>query len=713
MHRLTTTMLFAVLLTAPVFAGKVKTVTVSNPSQYDKASSQQVVVSSEGTVRLARFLKPLAGEGPFDAARIWDVVEDNAGNLYAATGDTGKIFKIATDGAATVAYSGKDSQILCLLAATDGSIYAGTGPSGTIVRIDPAGHAAVLSETRERYVWALAYDDKSQTLYAATGPHGTIFKVAADGKAVTYFKCKQDHILSMVHATDGTIYAGTDKQGLVYRIDDKGKGFLLFQASQDEVRCLQLTDNGLYAGTSSPSGGRSGGGSASGERGSGVAIFSRSNAVAANAGSGKTPLATGSRERDADSERTGPASAPVPAGNGENSVYRIGFDGSVREVFREKGLVLTLLKLKDRLFVGTGSKGQLFEIHEATRERSEVARLDHGQINRLFPRKDGSVIVAAGDPGKLFVLQDRFAAKGSVLSEVIDAKLISKFGSISWQADVPKGTKLTVAVRAGNVAEPDETWSDWSAEMDDPKASAAKTPAARYLQWRLSLSTDDVALSPALHNLSIRFATLNQAPEVTSLDVPNLEAVSVKDPKKLKIKWSATDPNEDELAFDIFVRKAGWKDWVKVEDGWSKTDYEWDTTTIPSGSYRVKVVASDRPDNNEEDALTGERVSEPVIVAHEPPAVSLKMASVEKGRAAIEARAESSLVRLTSATFAIDGGKWSNVFPTDGLFDSKLETFRFPTESLSPGTHVVVLKVRDAAGNTGSADVVFTVPREK
>ena len=88
------------------------------------------------------------------------------------------------------------------------------------------------------------------------------------------------------------------------------------------------------------------------------------------------------------------------------------------------------------------------------------------------------MILAAGDPGKLFVLQDRFAAKGSVLSEVIDAKLISKFGSISWQADVPKGTKLTVAIRAGNVAEPDETWSEWSAEMDDPKASTAKTPPA-------------------------------------------------------------------------------------------------------------------------------------------------------------------------------------------------------------------------------------------
>ena len=35
------------------------------------------------------------------------------------------------------------------------------------------------------------------------------------------------------------------------------------------------------------------------------------------------------------------------------------------------------------------------------------------------------------------------------------------------------------------------------------------------------------------------------------------------------------------------------------------------------------------------------------------------------------------------------------------------------TEALKPGTYVVVLRVRDAAGNIGSGDVVFTVKPEK
>jgi len=48
------------------------------------------------------------------------------------------------------------------------------------------------------------------------------------------------------------------------------------------------------------------------------------------------------RDKDRDGEKpTAAATLPTPGG-GENSVYRIGLDGSVREVFREKGLVLSL-----------------------------------------------------------------------------------------------------------------------------------------------------------------------------------------------------------------------------------------------------------------------------------------------------------------------------------------------------------------------------------
>src|SRR5207248_5644205 len=140
-------------------------------------------------------------------------------------------------------------------------------------------------------------------------------------------------------------------------------------------------------------------------------------------------------------------------------------------------------------------------------------------------------------------------------------------------------------------------------------------------------------------DLTLRYATTNQAPEVTSLEVPNLDAVTLDNPKKLHVKWSSTDPNEDELTYSVYARKDGWQSWVLLEEDFEKKEYEWDTTTTPSGVYQLRVVASDRRDNPAEEAREGERVSAPFVGAHEPPAVSVKVAGFEGDQALIEATA--------------------------------------------------------------------------
>ena len=178
--------------------------------------------------------------------------------------------------------------------------------------------------------------------------------------------------------------------------------------------------------------------------------------------------------------------------------------------------------------------------------------------------------------------------------------------------------------------------------------------------------------------------------------------------KSSKFKWSAVDANEDELSYALYVRKDGWKGWMELEDDCDKTDYEWDATTTPDGIYQFKVVASDRKDNSEAEALIGERISNSFVVCHTAPTVKVK-ATPAAGGALIEATASSPLVRLTSASYTLNGKKWVNVFPADGLFDSAAKKFRFKTDGLKPGTYVVVLRVHDAAGNIGSGDVVFTV----
>jgi hypothetical protein len=703
----------------PARAAKVKVWHHHNAGHHDKAQLKHAVVSSEGALRLSRELKLLAG---LDATHVWDVLEDKSGNLFVATGNEGKLFKVSADGAVSLVYASSDSQILCLALAPDGTVYAGTGPNGLIVAVPPLGKARIVAEDLDSYVWSIALDSAGKTTYAGTGSRGRIYQVTPEGQTSVFYATKQEHILCLAMGPNNTLYAGTDKGGLVYRIDAHGKGFVLYQAPQGEVRSLLVTaDGGVYAGTSMPTRRRLATASTASESSNTMPLRGNPILPATHKGSdddggdkkpGRAQAAatrTGSASGGSEESSTAAASAGSAPGTGENSVYRIGADGTVRELFRDKTLVLSMLRQRGAVLVGTGMQGQLFEIDEATKERCEIARLDHGQIHTLCRRRDGSIVIGTGDPGKLYVLQDRFAGKGTVISEVLDAKIISKWGALTWKAATPAGTAVTVAVRTGNVAEPDETWSDWSAEQKDCEHGRIAAPPARFLQYRATLTTGQRTVSPALYGVALRYQTTNQAPEITSVEVPDLDAANQENPKKLKLRWTAVDPNEDELAYHLYIRKEGWKHWVQLEENLDKKEYVWDTSTAPTGVYQVKVVASDHRDNADGDALTAERISAPFPVAHVPPAVSVKVAGVEGDRAVIEATATDPLVRLTEASFAVNGKRWVNVFPTDGLFDSKTEEFRFKTEALRPGTYVLVLRVRDAAGNVGSGDIVFTV----
>lgn len=683
----------AIIVVAPVEAAKVKVWQHSGQGAFDKAKFKNAVVSSEGTLRLSRQLKALAN---LQATHIWDVVEDNSGNLIVATGIEGKIYKVTNDGKAEVIYTSPDSQVLCLAHGPEGTIFAGTGPGGAVLRIT-GDKTTVLSEELDPYVWNLVYEPQSKLLFAATGPRGRIFQLQPDGKASVFYTTKQEHILRLALGPKNTLYAGTDKGGMIYRIDARGKGFVVFHTPQAEIRSLLVTEDAVYAGTGSPTSRRT-------SPGSKTSTF-RFDPTTALAQVGET----GAPVTDAVAQA---AAAPAPPAVGENSLFRIAHDGTVRELFRDKVLLLSLLKTNGRFLLGTGMHGQLFELDEATKEKTEIARLDHGQIHCLLRRKDGSILLGTGDPGKLYMLEDRFATSGTITSEVLDAKIVSKWGALSWKANVPAGCDASLAVRSGNVPEPDETWSEWSAEHKDAASSKAGSPPARYLQYRVRMMSKDPRVSPDVRHITLRYQTTNQAPEISSFEVPDIDAANLDNPRKLKLKWAAVDANEDELTYDLFFKKDGWKDWVQLEDDLEKKEYEWDTTAVPSGMYQLKLVASDRRDNSAEEALTAERISSPVAVAHDAPKVALKLTGIDEGHAQLEAQASDGLVRLTEASFAVNGKRWTNVFPADGLFDSKNESFRFRTERLRPGTYVLRLRVRNAAGNTGSGDVVFMIPKE-
>ena len=424
-------------------------------------------------------------------------------------------------------------------------------------------------------------------------------------------------------------------------------------------------------------------------------------------------VASISKDSSSTAEKTDSSSRrALDARRGENSVYRIAPDGAVREIFREKAQMLSLLKVKDKLLVGTGMDGRLFEVNETTREFAEIARPDVGQI--VSPVSTGRR-QHCGRHRRRWA-RFRFARRRCQQRDCgfrsIRRQVDQQMGDIPGAHDVPSGSGLSVAVRGGNTSEPDSTWSDWSAEFGNPAKAIFGGPACRFARFRVTLRSENGKTSPTLHTVSLRYATVNQAPEVTSLETPDLDAAPQKEPKKAKIKWTATDANEDELTFDIFVRKDGWADWVRIEENYGKSEYEWDTTTTPSGVYRVKIVASDRTDNAESEALTGSRVRRSDAGCTRSTGSETETGFGRKRQG--NARSHGLCIARSAErrSYAIDGKSWINVFPVDGLFDGKEKTFRFQTEALGAGAHVIVLRVKDVAANVGTGDVVFTVGKK-
>jgi hypothetical protein len=712
---------FAMGLTS-LLEAKVETWRQDGPTAFAKCHREGVVISDNGRVRLGHALAPL---GSLAAERVWDLAQTRDGTVYAATGDAGKVFRreARADASWSLVYDSSDTQVLSLVVLADGTVYGGTGPNGNVVNLSDPKHPASRPSPKVQYIWDLAADAHGN-VYAATGPTGQLWKRSTDGKWTLVYDSKATHLLCLAIGPDGSVYAGGDGEGLIYRINPDGKATILFDAPQAEVRSLLWAGDGaLYAGTAAEAGGGSSGRGSlfmtqSGDgprfldgsgpdRGSGLSTDGAraqgmAGAVRSQAG-GNTPARQGGTRGPG-----GGSASPRPISSGDNAVYRLDSEGVPHEVLRVKALVHALAWADNRLLAGTGPDGQLYEIRERGEVTSPIAKLDSGQILALLVQADGTILMGTGDPGSVVRLSPGHTTTGTLVSEVRDTKLVSRFGSLTWHADLPPGTSISFETRTGNVGEPDETWSPWSASQTDPSISITASPTARFIQYRAKLSTTDPKQSPELRSVALSYRTSNLSPEITRLDVPDLStADGAARQTRLNLRWDATDPNDDDLNYTLRVRKEGWPEWIELfELPITEKTYPWDTTAFPSGMYRVKLTASDRPSNSPEEALARDRESVTFIVDHDPPTVKVTP---------LQARAEimfkDELTRLVKADYALDGGHWVPIFPDDGLFDSVREKITLSLPDLKPGTHLIMVRVTDSAGNLGTGDALIKVEK--
>ena len=679
--------LWIAILTAVAYAGETELFVNDTSEAFGRGKLQDVQVNAEGILRLSPEMKELLGE---KETMFWCLAVGDEKTVYAGTSD-GKVIRVRPGPKAVLTELPKVG--VFSLVWQQGVLYAGTGPGGVIYRLKEGSKPEKFCETKEDYVWVLVSDGQGNLL-AGTGNEGKVLRIDVTGKATTILETREPHVLAVAVGSKGTVYASTDGKGLVYRIAVDGSSVVAYDAAESEIRCMMADGTGgLYFGTADVQSGR--------RRAEGPPTGSGGPSV-------KGASAARTRARTVGGSGDGSVSAT-------NAIYRMDGEGMVLKLANlENLMVLSMAWTSDGLYFGTGNSGRLGLI-EKDQELTWVKEDLESQVLSLVRSGEGELLSGTGGEGRVLAMGPGRAAEGTYLSQVFDGGFVSKFGVISWRGRKPADTEIEVTTRSGNVDTVDDSWSDFSKPYADQEGSVITNPPARFIQYRVRLTSKGGKAGSEVEEVRIAYLPTNQPPRVEEVAVDGQEegdqskkgklpkGAEAEEKGKHTIAWKAEDPNGDKLEYTVSFRGVDEDAWVTMKQKTEEEKLTWDTEAVPDGYYRVKVVASDAPSNAGKRAMTGERVSKPVLVDNTAPGLKpLVVAKTGKESVQVKTSALDTASRIASAAYSVDSGDWKLLEPVDGLLDQKSEEFDFEVNGLAIGQHVVSVRVSDQAGNTAA-----------
>ena len=670
---------------------------------------------------------------------LWAMVASPDGSLYVGSGNEGKVFKVDPSGKITTFFDATELEVHALALATDGALYAATSPDGRIYKIDRTGSGAVFFDPEDKYIWSLAFD-QSGHLYAGTGEKGLIYRITPDGKGTPFYQTKTTHVIALAFEPNGHLLAGTEGPGRLFRVDTGGKGFLLLDSTFQEVRALRLDSEGNIF-LAALSGRTSGSGPSP----------SSAPTEPSPAPTGREPIPTVTTEVTAvavvDSTGASVGSTDPPAREerrgGRGAVYRIRPDGlwDVLWESSEDSPYDLMFDAQKNLVVGTGRNGKLYSLNGEPISATLLSQASAQQVTGFARDTKGNVYYATSNPGKIFKLSSERAAEGSYLSLVRDAQTVADWGTLSWRASVPAGGRVDVFTRSGNTATPDDTWSAWHGPYGASQGEEIKSPNARYLQWKAVITGKE--LSPVLTSVSAAYVQRNLRPKVNSLTVhptgtvfqkpyptgdPDLAGFDDQAPDRRILGpsatpglgstsalgrrvyqrglqtfvWRAEDANDDELRYEILYRREGETAWKSLKDDLAEGIFVWDTTSVPNGTYLVKVVASDQPSNTPGAALKGEFESAAFDIDNAPRTIAVGSLRTLNNRVTVPFDVRDDWSSISKVEYSLDAQRWQIVYPRDGIFDSRHEQFELTLDSNAAASGLII-RAYDAKNNSATA----------
>jgi hypothetical protein len=718
-----------ILAAPPLLAAPVKIFRAQSSAAFLGGTLEGISVDPLGTLQLTDRVERLAAlQEPFllAAAR-------HPEGWVVGTGNAGRVLLIDRQGAARELHAAPEPEIFAVWVDADGTVFAGSSPQGKVYRI-AGGRAEVFFDPQETYIWALARAADG-ALLVATGSQGRLYRVDAAGEGRVLYDADDTHLRSMAVLAGGEVVLGTAEEGLILELDRDGSARTLYDAAQPEiVGFASAPDGALYVAALASE-------ASLADPGARAAVTQALKQAAGpetpaeTAGESVTVTAEGEAEPPASG--TGAARRPRPKGP-RSEIYRLSAGGVVESLWTfPEETVYTLLWHRGRLWAGTGLEGKLFSFHDGQLVLEKD--VDERQVVALVADEPGPSF-ATTNAAALYRMTGGAERRGTYTSQVLDAGQVATFGTFRWRGELPHGTRgaarLEFSFRSGMSAEPDRTWSPWTAPRSGVEVGLGEVPVGRFLQWRAEFQAGD-DVSPRLTAVEISHRHRNQRPRIESLAVldpgeilvpgnfnpanqvfepahPNRQGIFTtlapaepSEDGRLKqlwkkgyrtLRWQATDPNEDTLVYRLSFRRDAGGDWLAVAEELQQAHYSFDETVLPDGVYRFRLVASDRPENPAPEALEVERLSEAVVVDGSPP----QLGEVRRDGGELRVVVSDAWSPLREAVFSVDGAEWRPALAADGLLDGRAETLRVAPEK--PG-RFLLLRLTDAAFNVVTYDL--------
>jgi hypothetical protein len=658
------------------------------------------------------------------------------------TGNAGKVLKIDRKGNVTELFTAPEPEVFAVWSDPDGTVYAGTSPKGKVYRIRPGkgAKAEPFFDPGATYIWALARAADG-SLLVGTGTEGKLFRVDARGKGTVLFDSDDTHIRTLAPLPGGDVLAGTAGEGLILRIGPDGRARTLYDAQEPEVVSLAAAADGTcYAAVISSE-------ASLVDQAKDQAAAAAPTAPpgrAASRGASQPQVSVSVEQVETPTVGTGNRKGAGAPASPRSQVLSISPAGVVESLWSfPDDTVYSLLWQNGDLWVATGLEGKLYRW--ADQQMLLEKDVDERQIVAVLPGDPGPAF-ATTNAASLFRVTAGTERSGTYTSAALDAEQVARFGTFSWEGDLPPGGSVRVSFRSGVSAEPDRTWSTWTEPREGREIPLTGLPRGRFVQWRAELRAGDHA-SPRIYETDLTYRQENLSPKIGGVQVldpgqilvpanfnptsqvfepahPNREGIFTSltpaadddsgGRNKLlwklgyqTLRWTAADPNGDDLVYDLSFRPAstaGGKEggWLEVVKDLKEDHYSFDALSLPDGIYRFRLRASDLPSNDSDTALVAERVSDPVTIDHAPP----ELVKVEKDGKSLRVTVRDAGSPLREAVVSVNAQEWKPVRAADGLLDGRTETLL-----IEPGKprDLMLLRVTDAAHNV----ITFNLSQER